>query len=455
MSIHTPSQKIKVLIIAELANPDWVSVSLVGWCISQAISTLTDAHIVTQVRNREAFLKAGLIEGQDFTAIDSEKVAGPLFWLASKLRGGEGKGWTTLSAAKLPSYFFFENLVWKRFGDEINAGKYHIVHRVTPLSPTLPSWKLSKKCAAANIPFVWGPINGGVPWPKGFDSVRRQEKEWLSYFRNIFKLVPGYRSTRKLASALIIGSKDTFRQMDNRYHTKCFYLPENAIDPNLFSSRRSGNAHTPLRAVFLGRLVPYKGADLLLHAAAPLIRQGKLVLELIGDGPQQAQLEQIIADEKLHQGVKLCGWIAHKDLQSHLAKADLFTFPSIREFGGGVVLEAMGVGLVPLVVNYAGPGELITPNTGFSVPIGTREDIVRQLRAKLEYIVENPKILQEMSDAAYERAHSHFTWRQKAEQIVRIYRWILDDDCSRQEKPYFPMPIPDGHIVSPPDGVLG
>ena len=416
----------RVLVIAEAANPEWVSVPLVGWSLATALRAVADVHIVTQIRNRDAFLRAGLVEGEDFTAIDSEAVARPLHKMASFLRMGSGKGWTMTTAINALSYPYFERLVWQLFGAQIRAGAFDLVHRVTPLSPTIQS-PIAGKCKAADVPFVMGPLNGGVPWPPGFDAERRREREWLSYVRGAYRYMPWRGSTLAAASAIICGSRHTQGEIPPAHADKTVWLPENAIDPARFNLVAAQDLTMPLKGCFIGRLVPYKGPDMLLEAAAPLLRDGRLVLDIIGDGPMRGALEAQADALGVAGAVTFHGNLPHAEVQGVAVQANLLTFPSIREFGGGVVLEAMALGVVPLIVDYAGPGELVSEETGLKVPIGRREDVICAFGAKLEAIAEDPAALPGMSANARARVRALFTWPAKARQVAEVYDWVLGD----------------------------
>ena len=429
----------RALLIAQIANPEWVSVPLVGWSHSRAIADLCDAHVVTDIDNREVFLRAGCIEGDYFTVIDSRPVQKPIDRLASLLRGGSDKGWTTVMALSVLPYYYFERQVWQKFGRQITAGKFDIVHRITPLSPTIPSL-LARKCRRVGVPFVVGPLNGGLPWPQGFDTVRRAEKDWLSYVREAYKLVPGYRSTREDAAAILIGSRATWEQIPERYRHKCVYLPENAIAPDLFVQQRTGEASRPIKVIFTGRLVPYKGADMLLEAAAPLIRDRLVTVEILGDGPEMPKLNAIVEAEGISKGVELAGWVEHDRLQEKLARADVFAFPSIREFGGAVVVEAMAVGLVPVVMDYGGPGEMVTEGTGYKIPMAARPDIIEGFRQILSDLAAEPSKIKEMGWRSRQRVLDLFTWNARALQTLEVYKWLLGQ---RPDKPDFGMPLRD------------
>lgn len=432
----------RVLIIAEAANPEWTSVPLVGWSHAMALAKVCDAHIVTQIRNAEAFARAGVERGR-YTAIDSEGVARPLHKLGELLRGGSGRGWTTKTALAGLSYRWFERLVWREFAGRLRAREFDLVHRITPLSPTTPS-SLATRCARADVPFVLGPLNGGVPWPKWFDAERRREREWLSYARAAHRWMPGHASTLRHAAGIIVGSRDTRAQLPAWCLDKSVYIPENAVDPARFSAPVDRAWEPPLRVAFLGRLVPYKGCDMLLQAGAELVRSGRVTIDVIGDGPERGALEAQAEHLGIRRGVEFSGWLAHEKVQPRLGRAHVLGFPSIREFGGGVVLEAMALGVVPLIVDYAGPSELVTKGSGFAVPVGPRDAIIAGVRGVLERMASDMSTLPAMAERARRRALDLFTWDAKAEQVRAVYRWVL----GRGPKPDWGMPFgdePGGH----------
>lgn len=411
----------RVLLIAEAANPEWASVPLIGWSLSTAIARETPAHIVTQVRNRDAFLRAGLKEDVDFTAIDSEAIERPFWKLATWLRGGQGVGWTTQTALSSLAYPYFEHLVWKRFGQRVKSGEFDIVHRITPLTPTAAS-SLAGRCARAGIPFVLGPLNGGVPWPEGFDKERRREKEWLSYIREAYRMLPGIRRTYRDARRVFVGSRFTLGDLPPQYRARYLYMPENGIDPTRFWRATQIADKGPLRAAFVGRLVPYKGPDMLLEAALDQLRAGNLTLDIVGDGPMMHELRAFVESHGVQSAVRLHGWVPNERVQDILCACDILAFPSIREFGGGVVLEAMALGVVPLVVDYAGPGELVSDETGFKVPIGPREQIIAGFRQRLASLVGDRTGLANLSRQCRDQVQQSFTWSAKARTICETYR---------------------------------
>lgn len=430
------SKRPRVLLIAEAANPEWVSVPLVGWSLSQALREVAEVHLVTQIRNRDAILRAGLVEGRDVTFIDSEAIARPAWKLAQLLRLGDNAGWTIVTAITSLTYGYFEDLVWRRFGDDLAQGRFDLVHRIVPLSLTANS-KIAPRCAAIGVPFIVGPLNGGVAWPAGFRAEQRREREYLADLRSLYKLRPGRGRMLQAASAILCGSHSTLAEIPARFADKTRWLPENAIDPTRFSRVAAPPAEGPLRACFIGRLVPYKGAELALEAAAPLLAEGRMTYEIVGDGPEMPRLKAQIARLGV-PGVTFHGWRPHAEVQDIAAGCHILLFPSVREFGGGAVLEAMALGVVPVVVDYAGPGELVAHGSdGLKVPIGDKDAVVAALAAELRAAADDPARLVPLAAAAREKVMRDYTWSAKARQIASIYDAVLSGAP-------LPRPLPQG-----------
>ncbi len=412
----------RVLVIAEACNPTWSSVPLVGYNFVRALAERQDLELTvcTNPRNREAIENDPLKKLAEIVYIDNEWVAAPLYRLASLLRGGKGGGWTIAMATGWPSYLAFEAQVYERFGRALRAGRFDLIHRITPLTPTYPS----PLAARTRVPMLIGPLNGGLPWPKEYPELRRREREWLVPFRRAYRALPYFRSTYRTLAGVIAGSHHTAMEIPSSFKGARCYMPENGIDPIRFPLANGWRApQGRFTFVTVGRLVPYKAFDLVIEAMAgsPRLRDCRLVV--IGDGPERQQLEGQAARAQL-TGVEFSGWLDQTAVGRTLAGAQAFAFPSLREFGGGVVLEAMASGLVPVVVDYGGPAELVG-DAGIRLPLVPRAELVIELRRAMERLVEDHALCKRLGSAAVARIRADFTWEAKASQLVEIYGSLL------------------------------
>jgi glycosyltransferase involved in cell wall biosynthesis len=119
------------------------------------------------------------------------------------------------------------------------------------------------------------------------------------------------------------------------------------------------------------------------------LRRGAELL-VIGDGPHRTALERQTAELGLSSNVTFTGQIEHTKLEDQLVRSQAFVFTGLREFGGGVVLEAMANGLPPIVVNYGGPGDLVKDDCGIRLPMAPREELVGRLVEAMIMLLRDP-----------------------------------------------------------------
>src|SRR6185437_1728701 len=143
----------------------------------------------------------------------------------------------------------------------------------------------------------------------GFVNLQHAENEWLSHLRRLYKLMPGYWSTRRDSAAIHVGSKFTLSDLLQSVQQKSVYIPENGIAREEALQISIREPSSILRCVFVGRLVPYKGADVLLEAARDYLKAGRMRLDILGDGPERGAIEAFIAKENLADTVTMFGMV--------------------------------------------------------------------------------------------------------------------------------------------------
>ncbi len=171
------------------------------------------------------------------------------------------------------------------------------------------------------------------------------------------------------------------------------------------------------------RLVPEKGVDVLLRAAAKL--PGIWRLQIAGEGPERPLLQQLAHQLGIADRVQFDGPIPSGQMSAYLQQMDVLVLPSRtrpnwKEQFGRVLIEAMACetavigsdsGEIPHVIGDAG---LIFP-----------EDDVAALHAHLLRVMQSPDLRDELGRNGRARVQAHYTQAQIAAQTVAVYREMM------------------------------
>jgi len=285
---------LRILLLSEHCNPEWPSLPIVGYKYARALSKVADVTIITHVRNRENIEKAGELADR-FRYIDNERIAAPMYRLARFLRGGDEVAWSTNQILSYLPYLAFEREAYTNVREPLNNGEFDVVHRVTPMSPTMPSYISGR----TKEPFVIGPLNGNLDWPPAFAGEQKREREGLRRLRSFYHYLPFARSTYKNAACVMAAFQHTIDDLRSTDPAKIVPFPEIGFDPAVFHSNgRSVPFSTgePKRFLFVGRLVPYKVPEAVVRAFASSEVLQDHILHILGDGPEQPRLEKIVSD---------------------------------------------------------------------------------------------------------------------------------------------------------------
>ncbi|RZA12778.1 MAG: glycosyltransferase family 1 protein, partial [Proteobacteria bacterium] len=243
-------KRLRILLLSQQNNPDWISVPLVGYQHSAALAALHDVTLITHVDNRDAILKR-----QDpFKAVESVDLGiWERFYTWAFINiFREDFGSQILTVFRIPFYYAFEWKTWRRYKKALKSGEYDLVSRITPVAPVIPSL-FASRCKAIGVPFVIGPINGGLAWPKGYSQAQRQ-KEWVSNLRSFYRFMPFARSTFCDASAIVAGSSETYHEY-RALAPKVFFMPENGIREETVGPFVPRDPKAILKLLFVGRLI--------------------------------------------------------------------------------------------------------------------------------------------------------------------------------------------------------
>ena len=176
-----------------------------------------------------------------------------------------------------------------------------------------------------------------------------------------------------------------------------------------------------VRVLSVGRLVPFKGFDLLIDACAELTRRGAdFECEIIGDGELRGELQGRAAERGL-TNVRFAGERSHNQVLAALANCDVFVLASrIDERGASdvfptVIAEAMACAKPVVSTAVGGIPELVSQNeTGLLVPPNDS----RALANALATLIDDDKLRLRFGRAGHTRIEEHFTIERTIEPLI-------------------------------------
>lgn len=306
----------------------------------------------------------------------------------------------------------------------VSEHQIDVVHEPTPVSATLPSLMFG-----LGVPVVIGPMNTSVKFPLAFRS--RQNPtidiliaigyQFVDFFNRVF---PG----KIKAETVLVANDRTKQALPTGVQGKIIELVENGVDFSVWrsDSTASKEPNKQVHFVFLGRLADWKGVDLLLEAFAAVATQTDAVLEIIGDGDMRGELEAQTARLGLDSSVVFSGWLSQDQCALKMKQADSMVFPSLREPGGAVVMEAMAVGLPVIATNWGGPADYLDSTCGILVEPASKEGFIKGMSDAMLKLAQSPELRQTMGKAGWERVRQHFDWERKIDRMIEIYQQTID-----------------------------
>ena len=344
----------RILAWAYACEPGRGSEPAVGWWWAQMLARLGETWVITRANNREAIdreLEAtGPIPNLHFVYVD----------LPPNVRR-----WKRGQRGVRIYYLLWQRAALSEARRMARHQQFDLVWHLTLAN----AWIGSTACITG-IPFVYGPVGGGVgtPWrlagtlgAKGvaYELLRAGARTFGRY------LNPLARVSWRRASLILVQNEETRRWLPRRHRSKVYVFPNVVLDRVPDPERRE----VPGVMLFAGRLLPWKGVSLAIQALEALPGWRLIVC---GDGPDAGRLRRLAEARGLVNRVEFRGWVCRDEvLRTMREEASVFIFPSLHDEAGWVVVEAMASGLPVVCLDVGGP-QILAGKDMAVIPAGVR-----------------------------------------------------------------------------------
>jgi D-inositol-3-phosphate glycosyltransferase len=242
------------------------------------------------------------------------------------------------------------------------------------------------------------------------------------------------------ASAVVVSTEhegDAIRSLYGRSHRNVKTIPA-GVDLDLFRPMPKQAARAALGlngdkvVLYVGRLEPLKGVDILIEALSRLDDQTGIRLMVVGgslEGGELPRLKSWAEQLGLGASVTFTGSVDQSELPLYYNAADIFALPSYYESFGLVALEAMACGTPVVASRVGGLGTFVKDGlSGYLIPRRCPDPFAH----RLDMLLANPALREKMGMAGRATALG-MNWSRTADRLADLY-----GDLKRQAEEYVP-----------------
>ena len=387
----------RILLSAYACEPGKGSEPEVGWMWATELTATGHAvWVITREANRDAIeARRGRADKRvlHFVYCDLPR------WLRKWKRGGTGVHWY---------YALWQWRAYQVARRLTRSVQFDCVQHVTFVGLRAPSFM-----GWLGLPFVLGPVSGGECVPRQLRqgmSTAAKLREWLRDVANwTVRFDPMMRATFRQAERILVTTEASRRLIPEAFQEKCEVQLAVGLNREYLGWTGPGSRSpaAALRVLYVGRLLEWKGVDLALRAVRAL-RQRDVAARftIVGSGPAENRLRRLARELELEDELRWLKWVSRSQLDEYYYQNDLLLFPSSRDSGGMVVLEALAHGLPVVCTDCGGPGLIVNERCGRVVQATDRcpEVVVAGLAEALGQLGRNRALLARLSRGARARA---------------------------------------------------
>ncbi|MEW6327416.1 MAG: glycosyltransferase [Thermodesulfobacteriota bacterium] len=264
-------------------------------------------------------------------------------------------------------------------------------------------------------------------------ALRIERRQLLKY---IFDIFFGHQILRDAARFIAVSKKEIEQYQQMGIEKERVSMTHNGIEiaayadlPPRGTFKRGYGLFDKRIILFLGKITPRKGIDVLMKAFSGLPYQDAVLVIAGDDLGFKKELLHIVEEKRLREKVIFTGLLTGKDKLAAYVDAEVLAYPAVHEIFGLVPFEAIMCGTPVIVADDSGCGEIIgSAGIGYLV----RYNDVAGLKNRIIEVLENKEESREKVEKGKEFIVENLSWERIVDQVLEVYDRTIETYTGKQ-----------------------